>query len=386
MKKVLMNASVASMIYRFNMDNIEMLEKMGYTVEVACNFNKIENPIKEEEIEKFRRILRENKIRFYETDCPRSVFSFSKMIKTYKQLKIIIDNGDYELIHTQSPIGGVICRLAARNARKNGTKVIYTAHGFHFYKGAPILNWLIFYPIERVCSRFNDALITINKEDFNRAKKFHSPKVEYIPGVGVDITRFKACNVTKEEKRHQLGLSDDALVLLSVGELSSRKNHQVVIRALGEIKDKSIIYMIAGNGEDYENYKTIAKDLDIETQVILLGARTDVDELCVAADVFVHPSVREGLGIAPLEGMAAGLPLISSYVNGIQDYTEDGVTGCCIKNPLDVSAFVQAIKRMKYDLVFRKECANMNKIIAEKFSLDNSRNEMRKIYGTLMEE
>lgn len=160
--------------------------------------------------------------------------------------------------------------------------------------------------------------------------------VEKIPGVGVDVSRFKDCNVTKAEKRKELGIPENAFVLLSVGELSSRKNHQVVIKALGEIEDSSIYYVIAGQGEDYENYKRLADDVGIGNRLILLGARTDVDELCVAADVFVHPSVREGLGIAPLEGMAAGLPLISSYVNGIKDYTEDGVSGVCVQNPLDV--------------------------------------------------
>lgn len=380
MKKALMNASVASMIYKFNMENIEILQNMGYQVDVACNFGK-ENPISEEEIANFRKILKRKHIRVMNTKCPRSIFAIKDMMLTYQQLKRIADREHYDLVHTQSPIGGVICRLAFRDARKNGTKVIYTAHGFHFFKGAPIQNWLIYYPIEKFCSRFNDVLITINKEDYDLAKKhFHMQTVEKIPGVGVDVSRFKDCNVTKAEKRKELGIPENAFVLLSVGELSSRKNHQVVIKALGEIEDSSIYYVIAGQGEDYENYKRLADDVGIGNRLILLGARTDVDELCVAADVFVHPSVREGLGIAPLEGMAAGLPLISSYVNGIKDYTEDGVSGVCVQNPLDVDEMKKAILRMRDDADLRENVTVNNKKTVEKFSLEASKNVMNEIY------
>lgn len=382
-KKALINASVASMIYKFNMDNIEILEKLGYQVEVACNFGK-ENPISKEEIEKFRRILEEKHIRIIDTTCPRSIFAIKNLIRTYKQLKRIADEKDYDLVHTQSPIGGVLCRLAFHTARKKGTKVIYTAHGFHFFEGAPIQNWIIFYPIEKFCSRFNDVLITINKEDYNRAKKyFHTKNVEYIPGVGVDINRFKGCCITKINKRKELGIPQNAFVLLSVGELSERKNHKVVIRALGEIQDPEIYYLIAGKGKEYENYKMMARKMGLSDRLILLGGRTDVDELCVAADVFVHPSIREGLGIAPLEGMAAGLPLISSYVNGIKDYTENGITGVCIENPESVSEMMSAIIKMKKDVNFREECGQRNLDIVEKFSLDESKFTMDKIYRRL---
>lgn len=381
MKKVLMNASVASMILKFNMDNISILESMGYQVDVACNFGK-ENPISQEEIKKFRDVLNKKNIKAFETDCPRSIFAIGKMVKTYHQLKKIIDTGEYDLIHTQSPIGGVVCRLAARKARKNGTKVIYTAHGFHFFKGASVINWMIFYPIERICSRFNDVLITINKEDYQRAKTFHSKKVEYIPGVGVDISRFNDCTISKHDKRVELGISDDAVVLLSVGELSSRKNHQVVIRALEKVNNPNIIYIIAGKGEDYEKYLDLAKECGVSDQLMLLGARMDVDELCVAADVFVHPSVREGLGIAPLEGMAAGLPLISSYVNGIKDYTKDNETGVCIENPLDVEAYASAIRKMM-NPEFRVKCGGNNIEVANRFSLEASKEKMASIYQEL---
>ncbi len=385
MKKVLMNASVASMIYKFNMGNIEILENMGYQVDVACNFGK-GNPISEEEVAKFKGILKEKNIKMYETDCPRNIFAIGRMVKAYRQLKMIIDNGKYDFIHTQSPIGGVVCRLAAKKVQKKETKVIYTAHGFHFFKGASIFNWLIFYPIEKFLSRWTDTLITINHEDYGLAKRrFHCRNVEYIPGVGVDVNKFKGCTISKYEKRMELGISSDAFVLLSVGELSPRKNHQIVIKALGKLKDKNICYLIAGKGEGHDNYLQLAKYCGVADQIKLLGARTDVDELCVAADIFVHPSVREGLGIAPLEGMAAGLPLISSYVNGIKDYTENGVTGVCVLNPLDVDEVKGAIIRLRDDGSLRVKCSINNKRIVGKFSVESSQKVMKKIYQKMSE-
>lgn len=201
----------------------------------------------------------------------------------------------------------------------------------------------------------------------------------------MDITRFKGCTVTKEEKRVELGIPQDAFVLLSVGELSSRKNHQVVIRAISEIQDNAIYYLIAGTGEDGEKYAELAENGNVAERVLLLGARTDVDELCAAADVFVHPSVREGLGIAPLEGMAAGLPLIASYINGIKDYTEEGITGCCIQNPLDVTEMKNAILKLKNNELFREECGKKNIEIVEKFSLSASKATMAEIYAEIAE-
>src|SRR5699024_9702226 len=103
-------------------------------------------------------------------------------------LQKLANSESYDIVHTQSPIGGALCRLAFRKNRKRGTKIIYQAHGFHFYKGGPISNWIFFYPIEKVCSYFTDTLITINHEDYELAKKkFHAKEVVYVPGVGIDL-------------------------------------------------------------------------------------------------------------------------------------------------------------------------------------------------------
>ena len=149
-------------------------------------------------------------------------------------------------MHCHSPIGSVVARLAASQFRKDGLKVIYTAHGFHFYKGAPRINWMIFYPIEYVCSFITDVLITINKEDYNFAiKHMHSNQVKYIPGVGINVEKFSEEVSNREEKRRELGISKNDIVLFSVGELNDNKNHKIVIEALANIKEKNIKYLIA---------------------------------------------------------------------------------------------------------------------------------------------
>lgn len=376
MKKALMNASVASMIYKFNMNNIQILQDMEYQVDVACNFGK-ENPISQEQIENFREILKQKKIKVYETSCPRSVFAIGNMIKSYKQLKKIADEGQYDLVHTQSPIGGVICRLAFRKARKRGTKVIYTAHGFHFYKGAPIINWLIFYPIEKICSYFTDVLITINQEDYQLAKKkFHAKKVEYIPGVGISIEKFKQCAVSRNTIRKELGIPKEAFVLISVGEVNKNKNHQIIVRALGKIDNKNIHYIIVGQGNEIDNITKMANDLRVNVHT--LGFREDVADLLFASDVFCFPSLREGLGLAAIEAMAVGLPIVTSNVHGINDYSENGKTGYSC-DPRDVEAFAEAIQKLEKENLEKYRVHN-HEIAKKKYEENNIQELMRKIY------
>lgn len=374
-----MLASVASMIDQFNIPNIKLLIEMGYKIDVACNF--IEgNTCSEAKIAELKKKLKEMDVDCYQIDFARGVKHIWQNFKAYRQVLKLMQTNRYAFVHCHSPIGGVCGRLAGH---KTHTKVIYTAHGFHFYKGAPLLNWF-YYPIEKYFSSYTDVLITINKEDYARATaKFHATTVYYIPGVGVDTEKFHNCKMDKSVKRTELGIPQNAFLLLSVGELDNRKNHQVVIKALGRIQDPNIFYIIAGKGPLEREYKEIAKQNGIAHNVILLGPRTDINELCKAADVFVHPSVREGLGIAPLEGMASGLPLISSYVNGIKDYTRDGVTGCCLVKPFDVEAMVAAILKMRDDVAFRVQCATNNIDRVKQFDLHKSLSAMRQIYETM---
>ena len=193
--------------------------------------------------------------------------------RVYIQLKKIIDEGGYDVIHCHTPVGALLTRFAARKARKRGTKVIYTAHGFHFYQGAPIKNWLFYYPIEKMLAKETDILITVNKEDYLLAKKFKAGKVLFIPGVGIDVPKFRDVEVDQGEKRRELNLSDSDFVLLSVGELITRKNHKIVLEALGKLKESgnigNIRYLICGNGPLEKSLRKLAAELGIEERSIL---------------------------------------------------------------------------------------------------------------------
>lgn len=380
-KKVLMLASVASMIDQFNMSNIDILLKIGYDVDVACNFG-YGSTCSDEKIAELKAKLKEKGVRCFQIDFTRSVMNLFQDGKAYKQVRKLVENNKYDLIHCHSPIGGVIGRIVAH---ETNTKVIYTAHGFHFYEGGPKKNWFIYYPIEKALSKWTDVLITINKEDYNRAKKkFFAKETRYIPGVGVDVEKFemglKNKQQNKKMKRAELGVSDNDFVLLSVGELQDRKNQRVVIEALHMLNNPNIYYWAVGKGELFPEYLEMIKKYGLEKNVFLLGFRTDIMELCNAADCFVHPSVREGLGIAPLEAMAGGLPLISSYVNGIKDYTENEVSGCCIIDPLSVTEMKKAIEKMYQDVEFRNRCGINNLETVKKFDIKNTNNIMQDIY------
>lgn len=323
MKKALVITSVASMVDQFLLPSIDLLQSMGFEVHVACNFER-GSSCSNERIAILKRKLEESNVVCCQIDFARSIMSFRNNIRAYNQVKCLFQNNEYRIVHCHSPIGGVVTRLACKKARKQGTKIIYTAHGFHFYKGAPLKNWILFYTVEKYCAKFTDVLITINKEDFERAKKkFKAKSVEYIPGVGIDVDKFANVVVDVEKKREEIGVSKDSFLLLSVGELNKNKNHETVIRSIAEMGDPRIHYAIAGRGDLQEHLLNVADELGIGDRVHLLGFRSDVAELYKAADAFIHPSFREGLPVSIMEAMASGLPVIASDIRGNVDLVDD---------------------------------------------------------------
>lgn len=352
-KKAMIIATVYSFVSHFEKNDIKILQELGYEIIVASNFEGYKGELEDLNVEKL--------------DIPftRSPISL-KNIKAFSKLNKYLKENKVDLIHCHTPVGGVAGRILGKLNKVS--RIIYTAHGFHFFDGAPLINWLIYYPVEKYLSKYTDILITINKEDYERAKTFYAKNIEYIPGVGIDVKKIQSVKVDKEKKRKELGLSMDDIVLLSVGELSSRKNHITPIRALARINNKNIKYLIAGVGV-LENYlKEEIKKLDLENQVMLLGYRNDIYELCNISDIYIFPSQREGLGLAGLEGMAAGLPLVSSYINGIKDYTEDGKTGYCIER-FDINGFKKGIEKLIKNKKLRVKIGNYNQKIVEKYDL-----------------
>lgn len=310
--------------------------------------------------------------------CSRSPLSKSN-ITAIKEIKALVRDGGYDIVHCHTPIAAACTRLACKKFRKQGLRVFYTAHGFHFYRGAPKKNWMIFYPIEKLCARYTDTLITINHEDYERACKKFKTHTLYVPGVGVDTEKFKSVSCDRAEKRRELGIPDDAFLLLSVGELNENKNHRVIVDSLSKCKDKNIYYIIAGVGTEQEALLARAKAFGLEGRVKLLGYRNDVAELCHAADTFVFPSIREGLGLAAVEGMCAGLPVIASDNRGCRDFIGEENGFLC--RTLDSNDFANKIDRLISEPALCKSMGEANREKVEMFNINTINHMMYEIYG-----
>ena len=379
MRKALFVSSVFGFFGSFERNDIQILQKQGFEIVCAANGSKALGAFGDVgQFDDFPIIK-------VQIDFARSPFSKSNFT-AYRQLKKIIKDNAFEIIHCHTPVGGILTRLAARKARKKGTKVIYTAHGFHFYKGAPLIHWLVYYPIEKIFSYLTDVLITINQEDYALAKKtMRAKRIVHIPGVGVDTRQFANVTVDRMQKRNELGIPNDAVMLLSVGELNHNKNHEVILHALAKLNDPTLYYCIAGQG-DLENYlKERTSLLGIQKIVQLLGFRDDVGELYKAADIFCFPSHREGLGLAALEAMAVGLPLITSNVHGIKDYSQNGLSGYAC-HPTSADEFARAISILSKDSKLREKMGKHNASFVKKFDRKIVEQQMRVIYGDCFEK
>ena len=353
MKKMLMVASVASMIDQFNRNNILLLQEEGYEVHVAANFEN-GSTFSQKRLNEFKNELTDMGITYHQINFSRSILNINQNYKAYRQLRKLLFIHKFEFIHCHSPIGGVCGRIAAH---KTGVKVIYTAHGFHFFQGASLMNWLLFYPVERLLASITDILITLNKEDYFRAREFKAKQVAYIPSIGINIQRFKELDISRAEKRKQLEIEEDAFVLLSVGELSKRKNHETILEAISALNIPKLTYIICGQGKLGTYLEEKAEKLGVK--VIFLGYRKDINEIYVAADLFLFPSLQEGLPVALMEAMASGLPVICSRIRGNNDLIEDNLGGYLVQ-PKDVEGYRKAIQRLFSDKEMRSKMGKYN--------------------------
>ena len=295
----------------------------------------------------------------------------------YGDMRRLLEQNQYDIIWTNEPVMGVVTRLAARKVRKRGTKVVYMCHGFHFFKGASPLNWLIFYPIERFMSRFCDMIVTVNREDEAQATKFHAPTVSYIHGIGMNTQRLQT-HVSESNIRWELSLPDDTFLVLSVGELNKNKNHRTILHALSRLEDPNIHYIICGKGALHD---ALAAKLGLGDRVHFLGYRNDVVDICAQADVFVLPSFREGLSVASLEAMYCGLPLITSKVRGSSDYLQDGISGY-LRDATDVEGFADAILAIRNDPQLQQQCSTHNRDAVIPYCMENVQQEIQKILSS----
>lgn len=370
-KKALLVATVSGFVPQFEMNNVRILREMGYEIHYASNY-------KMPSYGDDNRRLDGTEIIRHQVDFKRSPYNI-KNIWAYRQLRMLMKKEEFALVHCHTPMGGVLGRIAAHRART--MTIIYTAHGFHFYQGAPLRNWLIYYPAELLLARYTHQLICINKEDYKRAKTFQAGHVDYVPGVGIDLKRIQERSNDVRKKRSEIGIPEEKKMLLSVGELIPRKNHEVVIRALALLKDHRLCYVICGHGERKKYLEKLTEKLRVRDQVIFLGYREDVIELCSLADIFILPSLQEGLSVALMEAMACGLPVVCSDIRGNRDLisNENGI----LVEKNDPIAYGQAIRYMIEGKIAAKEMGRQSLKIIRRNEISLISQKMQEIYSRI---
>lgn len=375
-KRILLVATVQSHIAQFHKPLIDMLKKNGNIVDIAAKNNLAsKNGLKIENVDNI-----------YNVNFSRNPINKDN-IKAYKELKEIILKNDYDIIHCNTPMGGVITRLIKKNNKNINSKIIYTAHGFHFFKGAPLLNWIIYYPIEKYFSKYTDVLITINEEDYNIAKrKFKNTKVERIHSTGIDINKFQR-KLTLEEKekiKQELKINKNDFIILNIGELNKNKNQIMQLKAIKKLVEEGyndIKLFICGNGQLKKEYENFINENNLKKNIILLGYRTDINKLLQIVDCVVSTSLREGLGINILEAMASGVPIIATKNRGHNELIENGKNGYLTEKK-DINKLLEKVLQVKEN----QNINNMKKyqeIKVQVYSKENVKKELEKIYKNL---
>lgn len=378
-KKVLMLASKANMIQQFNHRNIKILQGLGYEVHVATNMVDF-GSMSTEENERFKRWMDSNQVVAHQVDFERRMGTVVGNIKALSQLNRLFKEYTFQFVHVHSPLGGILGRIIAKLHK---VPSVYTAHGFHFFQGGPKSGWLLFFPLEWIFSFITDTLITINNEDYRLAKKYmHARKIIKIHGVGVDV--IKASQVSANEKkearkrvRRSLGISEQDFVILSIGELSDRKNHKIVLEALQQLarhQRSNIYYLIAGTGPNKSLLVNEAKKFGFENNFKLLGYRSDIHDLNYASDLFVFPSLREGLGIAGLDAAVDGTYVIGTSKGGVSEYIANGINGMLFDPKNDIF-----LKHLILERINNHQIVEIPKFL-QKFDKNNIDQIMREAY------
>lgn len=368
--KILLTATVQSHICQFHLPLINMLKEQGHEVHAAAKYNLDVKP----------GLSLKSADKVFDVQFSRSPFS-TKNIIAYRQLKQIIKENEYDIIHCNTPMGSVVTRLACKSKK---TKLIYTAHGFHFYKGAPLKNWLLYFPVEWLLAFKTDMLICINKEDYSFAEKhLHAKAVKYVHGVGFDKKRFDE-GLTKEKAREELGILGDEAVLLAVGDINKRKNHKILIRALPLLKDLNPHLYIAGWDQLDGKLAELAEELGVRDKVTFLGYTRQLSLYFGAADIFLFPSLQEGLPIALIEAMSWGLPVAATDIRGVNDLITDGDGGYLLKTD-DYIGFADKIRCLLRSNDLRKSFGERNRAETQKYEVDPVIKELDLVYKALMQ-
>lgn len=365
-KKIMMLATTDNMIWQFLLPHIKYLQEQGNTVECVCSktgfwFDELRD--------KFG-------LTCHDVSLPRNPLHPS-IFKGWKQLKKLQKQEHYDLVYCQQPVGGVMGRMIAKKFK---IPCIYTAHGFHFFQGNSKIKNLIFRTIEKHYSKYTDALVTINQEDYNAAQKFKAKKVYKINGIGVDLSKYKVnMALNKSEFKKSLGLNEDDFVITSIGELNENKNTLRLIEVMAQIPEPKIKYLICGQGPLKDKYEESIKKYGLENRVKLLGFRTDIPDILTITDLYIMPSYREGLSKSMMEAMCYGLPIVASKIRGNVDLVGENEGGI-LCTTIDNQAYADAITQIYSDKTLAKSMGKRNKEFIKNFDINVVLQQMEKIY------
>ena len=347
-KRVLFVANVAKEhIVKFHLPTIRKFKEEGWQVDVAC-FHDADVP---------------DCNRQYDVSWNRSPFSFNTF-KGISEMKRILKETHYDLVYCHTPVGGFVGRLGAKEARKNGTKVVYVTHGFHFYKNGPKKNWLIYYPIEKYLSHYSDGIITVNEEDFLLAKeRFSDTKIWMIPGIGVDFSRLEVNDqkAVRAAYRQTLNIPEDAYTMIYVAELIPNKNQEMLLGVLKLLRDKGRnVYLLLAGPDHFDGHlQRLAAKMRITDYVRFLDWCNDIGKLLCAADVCTASSIREGFGINLIESQYCGLPVIATNNRGHRMALKNGENGLLVEIN-DFNKMAEYIEKTELDEKFREQYSHID--------------------------
>lgn len=367
--KILYTATVLSHICQFHLPYLEMLGQRGVEVHVAARNNLAEkNGLRLRHCDKY-----------FDLPFQRSPKD-PRNIDAGRQLKALLAREHYDVILCNTPMGGIVTRLVSQASRRQGTKVVYMAHGFHFYKGASKKNWMVFYPIEKTMARLCDLIITITKEDYALAKEKFPCAVAHIHGVGVRAERYhpvSADDALAMRQKEDVGEHDYAI--LCTGELNRNKDQKTLIAAAALLREKipNLKILLAGNGPTEEELRTQIAAEKLEDTVKMLGYRTDLETVVPAMDLIVSCSHREGLPLNILEAMLCKKAVVATFNRGHRELVEDGRTGWLIQ-PGDAEAMAQRIYELYNDPALAEAMGNAGFDKAQAYTVDAVRGELMK--------
>lgn len=366
-KKIMMITTTDNMIWQFMLPHIRHLQSLGNEVECVC----ARTGFWYDELKDKHNLI------VHDIDFGRNPIKL-KNITAYKKLKKLQDERQFDLVYCQQPVGGLMGRLIGKKFK---IPVIYTAHGFHFFKGCPLVNKIVYKPVEKWLSKYTDILITINEEDYQNALKMKAKKVFKINGIGIDSNKVKVEDFDKPAFKKELGLDENDKVVLTISEINKNKNYITMLKAIKRLveNDPSIKFVSCGTGVWKDKILEYAKELGIEDNCVFLGYRKDISKILQITDIFMHASFREGLTLSVLEAMSFGLPCVVSNVRGNRDLIVDGKGGFVVE-PTDDLTFANKILEIFADESLRNQFSEFNKKRSTDYTVEKVKEQLEEIY------